>query len=130
MTPHSIRRLCGIVLLTFAWACITAGRSESVWVGTVDTLESGLVAVTNLATGIWNEETRWRVVEELRIGTLEGNGPDLFGRITDLAVDPVGRMYARTTRWYSRRAAAPVRVGTLPLFDLRSVASHRLLCKA
>ncbi|MEE8116816.1 MAG: hypothetical protein V3T28_06895 [Gemmatimonadales bacterium] len=81
MMPHSIRRLCGIVLLTFAWACTTAGGSESVSVGTVDTRESGLVAVTTPATGIWNGETSWRVVEELRIGTLEGNGPDLFGRV-------------------------------------------------
>ena len=94
MMRHNIRRLCGIVLLTFACACTTAGESESVSVGTVDTLESGLVAVTNPATGIWNGETSWRVVEELRIGTLEGNGPDLFGQITDVAVDPASRMYA------------------------------------
>ena len=73
MTPHSSGRLWGRALLTIAWAT-TARGLDSVWVGTVDTLESGLDAVTNPATGIWNEETSWRVVQELRIGTHEGNG--------------------------------------------------------
>jgi hypothetical protein len=33
------------------------------------------------------------VVEELRIGTLEGDGPDLFGDITSLAVDELRRIW-------------------------------------
>lgn len=63
------------------------------WAGSVDTLPSGAVVVTNPATGLWTDETRWRVEEELRIGTLEGTGPDLFGQITDIAVDPAGRIW-------------------------------------
>lgn len=63
------------------------------WAGSVDTLPSGTVVVTNPATGIWTDDTRWRVEEDLRIGTLEGTGPDLFGQITDIAVDPAGRIW-------------------------------------
>ncbi|HEX9728479.1 MAG TPA: 6-bladed beta-propeller [Gemmatimonadales bacterium] len=63
------------------------------WNGTIDTLESGTVAVTNPETGAWREGDAWTVAEELRIGIVDGEGPDLFGSITALEVDPAGRIY-------------------------------------
>jgi len=70
-----------------------AAGSVSRWSGTMDTLPSGLVRVTNPAEGVWDSTRAWRVVEELRIGTVEGDGPDLFGEIQALEVDPQGRIW-------------------------------------
>ena len=62
------------------------------WSGRVDTLPSGTILVTNPATGIWDSASAWQVVEELRIGTAEGSGPDLFGQVAGLEVDALGRI--------------------------------------
>ena len=85
--------LTPILLLPLA-SCGTRDASGAArWSGTIDTLPSGRVAVTNPATGIWDSASAWRVEEDLRIGTMDGSGPDLFGRITDLAVDRAGRVW-------------------------------------
>lgn len=63
------------------------------WAGTIDTTASGTIVVHNPKTGIWDSASAWRVVEGHRIGTAEGTGPDLFGRINILAVGPAGRVY-------------------------------------
>jgi len=70
-----------------------AAGSVSRWSGTMDTLPSGLVQVINPAEGVWDSSTAWRVVEDLRIGTVEGEGPDLFGEVQALEVDPQGRIW-------------------------------------
>jgi sugar lactone lactonase YvrE len=63
------------------------------WAGTVDTLASGTIVVRNPAGGMWDEASAWTVVEELRLGTADGDGPELFGSIYDVAVDGAGRIY-------------------------------------
>jgi len=73
-------------------AC-SASRGATTWGGSIDTLPSGTVVVTNPAAGLWDSSTAWRVVEEGRIGTLEGDGPDLFGEVSALEVDAEGRIY-------------------------------------
>ena len=78
------------LLLTLA--CSTA-KGGPTWEGRIDTLPSGTVVVTNPATGVWDSASSWRVVEEMRIGTLEGTGPDLFGQVTALEMDAAGRIY-------------------------------------
>ncbi len=60
---------------------------------TVDTLRNGTIVVDNPSHGMWDSSSAWHVEEELRIGTLEGSGPDLFGRISALEVDESGRLY-------------------------------------
>jgi len=42
------------------------------WAGTVDTLVSGQVIVTNPATPLWAPGSGWRVVEQARIGWAGG----------------------------------------------------------
>lgn len=84
----SIVGLAGSLLVGCA-----AGDRPGQWAGTVDTLASGQVVVRNPAEGLWRLGEEWRVVEELRIGSMEGNGPDLFGQINSLAVDPMGRIW-------------------------------------
>jgi hypothetical protein len=58
----------------------------------IDTLPSGLVQVTNPAEGMCDSAAAWCVAEELRIGTVEGDGPDLFSAIQAVEFDPHGRI--------------------------------------
>lgn len=53
------------------------------------------MVVRNPATGTWASSEAWRLVEELRIGSLDGSGPDVFGSLLSLtlAVDRDGRMF-------------------------------------
>ena len=85
----------GLLALVGAWFHMSCAETNdgATWGGTIDTSASGLVQVSNPMTGLWNVETSLLVSEELRIGRSDGNGPDLFGRITDFAVDPAGRVY-------------------------------------
>lgn len=101
------------VILT---SCVATGDPAADWRGTIDTLPSGTVVVTNPAEGLWAAGDGWRVVEELRIGALEGNGPDVFGNIKDFAVDGDGRMYivdgqASEVRVFDRNGAHQYTVG-------------------
>jgi len=70
-----------------------SGDAADSWDGTVDTLPNGAIEVHNPSHGIWDSATTWQVIEEVRIGSLEGTGPDLFGRISALEVDKTGRFY-------------------------------------
>lgn len=59
----------------------------------VDTV-AGVPHVTTTGPGVWSEEERWRVGDRtLRLGTLEGEGPEAFGSIASLTVGPEGRVY-------------------------------------
>jgi len=73
-------------------ACSGDGGPAASWTGTVDTLPSGAVLVSNPAEGIWSEEERWTLSETLRIGSMADEGPELFGQIVDVEVDDQGRI--------------------------------------
>ena len=85
---------------------ISCARSDAPveWGGTTDTTAGGAIVVANPAEGIWDAATRWRIVEELRIGTAEGSGPDLFGRVGAIEVDALGRL------WVAEAQAQELRV--------------------
>lgn len=68
-------------------------EGPSSWGGTVDALPGGGVVVHSPAAGIWDSSSVWQVEEELRIGTVEGRGPDVFTGISDLEIDALGRLY-------------------------------------
>lgn len=61
----------------------------------VDTLDNGAILVQNPAAGLWAEGEAWSLVEDLRIGSVDGSGPDVFGSAgsLSLAVDDTGHMY-------------------------------------
>ncbi|MYI07024.1 MAG: hypothetical protein F4059_06870 [Gemmatimonadetes bacterium] len=61
----------------------------------VDTLRGGTVVVQNPARGVWDIDpgARWTVVESLRLGSSDGFGPDVFGFVSELIVDDLGRMW-------------------------------------
>ncbi len=93
MTSRLSLLMLGAAFLPAALGCGTEGEAAATWNGTMDTLPSGQVVVHNTAEAIWPEGSGWRLVEELRIGTIEGNGPDLFGAIGSLEVGPAGRIF-------------------------------------
>lgn len=86
------------VLVSVLSLCVVAcaasdTAADGVFAGSIDTLPSGRVVVSNTEQGLWTDDTRWLVSEDLRIGVMEGGGPDVFGRIGDIAVDSEGRIY-------------------------------------
>lgn len=64
---------------------------ETGWSGSIDTMTSGAIVVENPEDGIWPASPR--LVERLRIGSRDGEGPTAFGRIGAIAVDLDGRVY-------------------------------------
>ena len=80
------------ILLAGAWLAVAGcGDSEdrSDWTTLQDTLPSGTVHVTNIPAA--NASPTWTLVEELRVGTLEGTGPDAFAYLKGLvALDDGG----------------------------------------
>jgi hypothetical protein len=63
------------------------------WEGRVDTLASGTIIVSNPARGLWDSAGGWTVVEDLRIGSAEGDDATAFARVRALAVDAYDRIY-------------------------------------
>lgn len=57
----------------------------------IDTLASGRVVVRNPDVPSFSGELR--LEERFRLGTLEGNGPELFGQIVALELGPEGEVY-------------------------------------
>lgn len=82
-----------LLLVLLAHACSVGETPTGRWSGSIDTLASGQVVVRNSADPLWPEGRGWRVVEELRIGNVDGEGPDVFGRIGDVEADDAGRIY-------------------------------------
>src|SRR5690625_2077763 len=70
-----------------------SGPVAGEWAGAVDTLATGQIVVTNPAAPSWAPGEAWRVVEEVRIGRLDGDGPHLFGDVRSLTVDDDGRIW-------------------------------------
>ncbi len=65
----------------------------------VDTLEGGRVLLRNPSPWPRDDGELWRLLETLRLGRLEGSGPDVFGDIQDIAVDLGGNIYAVDAGW-------------------------------
>lgn len=84
-------RRIGLVT-AFLVACAGADRAP-VRMVSFDTLPSGQVVVQNPATGLWDSVSAWRVVEDLRIGSADGDEGAAFSRIGALAVDDAGHIY-------------------------------------
>ena len=59
----------------------------------VGPLPSGALAVRNPEQGVWDSAATWRIREELRIGSADADGPEMFGDVADVAVDSTGRLW-------------------------------------
>ena len=58
----------------------------------VDTVDGRPLVRTEFPQG-GGDAGAWRLVEELRLGNVMGDGPEGFGDIQDIAVDPTGHIY-------------------------------------
>jgi hypothetical protein len=87
-----VSALASAALLLLA-GCGMSDSSEGAWAGRIDTLESGQVVVQNPRRPSWSADETWRVVEERRVGRVEGDGPGVFGRVLDVAVDEAARWW-------------------------------------
>ncbi len=81
--------------------------TELTWRGSIDTLESGTVLVRNPAVPVWGSTTAWTLEEELRIGSLEGPEPELFGSIAAVSTDARGNIYVLEEQAQEIRVFAP-----------------------
>ncbi len=84
--------LLGLVSLWLSAGCGGEGpaREPTFW---VDTLPGGTVLVVNDDRGTWGAREAWFAEDELRIGALEGEGPDVFGIVSAVEVDEAGNIY-------------------------------------
>jgi streptogramin lyase len=79
----------------------------------IDTLESGVVSVHNVDTEL---AQTWHIEHVSRIGSVAGDGPDVFGSIGSLTVDPLGRIWvydrhAKELRLFDREGSHVRTVG-------------------
>lgn len=81
------------VLVAALAACGDGAGAAAGWAGTIDTLAGGRVLVRNPERGAWRSGEEWKLVEELRIGSAEEEGPALFGNVMDVEVDGLGRVW-------------------------------------
>lgn len=88
-THWSLLTLAG--MLVFAGACDDLGEPDDAlaWSTTIDTLASGAARATNTPPADGPQATH-TLVEELRIGTVDGGGPASFAQIKGLAVTDDG----------------------------------------
>ncbi len=85
--------LAAVALMAISAGGCARDRGASGWPGRVDTLPGGTIVVHNTGAGVWDSASTWRIVEDLRIGSAEGEGPTSFNQIAALTVDPAGRIY-------------------------------------
>ena len=58
------------------------------------------VLVSALCTGsLTAQNAEMHLAEELRLGRIQGSGPDVFADIHDLTIDPEGRIYVADVGW-------------------------------
>ncbi len=70
-----------------------AGDALVEWLGTIDTLPSGAIHVSNPEQGLWDDRPLWKLVDVAKIGTQLDSGPEVFGNVSDIDVDQFGRVY-------------------------------------
>lgn len=85
--PRLARAACCMILL----ACGGGAEAGDGWTTERDTLPDGTVRMVNTPPD-GDLRPTWRLEEELRIGAVEGRGPETFGRIKGLAVTEDGRI--------------------------------------
>jgi 6-bladed beta-propeller len=87
--------LAVLVALSFVGGCSDSPDPGGLggWHGTVDTLASGRIIVTNPDQSGWPPGGRLTLVERFRLGALDSGGPDMFGEIRDVELGPDGALF-------------------------------------
>lgn len=95
-----------LVVAASASACGGDVDSSATWIGTIDTLPDGRVAVLS-ESPTWAEAVRPVFEEELRLGSMMGEGPESFGEVRDLLLDEQGRIYVLESQSQEIRVFGP-----------------------
>ena len=83
-----------IVVMSIAGAVVSCAEPATPKPGIeVDTLQGGRVLISNPDYRPNEGLDEWHLSEELRIGVVDGESPELFGDIVSLASDRLGRIY-------------------------------------
>ena len=96
--PAMLAALMLTLLLPASQAC--GGEQVVSRAVAVDTLASGVLHVRNSAEGLWAREgtAPWELMEELRIGRVNGQTPDVFGQVRNVVPDAQGRIWVLDTQ--------------------------------
>jgi hypothetical protein len=86
------RRAIVILGLLLTQGC-GSEQSAARWKGSIDSLASGAVVVSNPATGVWEPGDAWALEQDLLIGKTEDEGADVFGKIEAFAVSATGHIF-------------------------------------
>lgn len=89
---------------TVVAGCTADAARTGGWGGSIDTMANGAVVTRSPRTGAWDSVSAWRLVEELRLGAVEGDGADVFGRVQAADLDALDRI------WVLDRQAVEIRV--------------------
>ncbi len=80
-----------VLALALLASCGDAESDDRGWAGSIETVD-GRVTVRNPPVGLWGAGEYGRMSSNLRIGALEGDGPDVFGDVTGIAVSLRGEI--------------------------------------
>ncbi len=86
-----MKSLTSVLLLPLIAAC--GGEPTDRWLGTVDTLETGVILINNPATGTWDSATAWALDADLLIGSVEADTMETFAEVLAVDADGTGRIY-------------------------------------
>ena len=92
-TIPGMLRVCLLGVIVTGTACDDAGAGDVVSNARVDTMPSGAIHVTNNGEPAWTPAEAWTLVEDLRLGSLDGSGPSLFSQVAAILTDPQGQVY-------------------------------------
>jgi hypothetical protein len=82
-------RVSAIVAALLVLGACARNDAEPRWGGTVETL-NGRTTVHNPSEGLWGAGQEGQLLEDLRIGALDGTGPEVWGNVTAIAISPNG----------------------------------------
>lgn len=93
-----LHRFANLALLTslvllHVTACSSTRAPTDAWAGTVDTLPNGALWIFNPEEGLWDDDSRWMLTEDLRIGSVDSGKPDHFADAWAITADSLGRIY-------------------------------------
>lgn len=93
-----MRRLQLVVLVVAILVAVTACRDTAppaagTWTGTIDTLPSGHLVIRNPDVPLWRPDEAWILRESFRLGSPDGDRPDVFGDIRAIQLGPNDDLY-------------------------------------
>ncbi len=100
-----MRPLHWIFVALSVGAC--GGAVDAGWQGEIRELENGARLISNPEDGLWTPRTAWRLQEDLRLGSIEGDDPASFAEVVDVAVDGWGRIYVMDRQYLEIRVFEP-----------------------